>query len=755
MRLLNRAMPARRLTLGVGLAVLLVIGAASVAMDVKSRRDVAGVEHSLDVLNKMSDLRLLVRRAESASRGFALTGDENFATDFRDGIARIPMAFTNLRTAVSDNPIQIELLDNAEPDLTLRLASSADMIRLRSDRDSAGIAAMLAKGGDRAVMERLTTKFDGFAAEERRLLAVRSARSEFSERGLLSIDLVGVALILMLAALLTRGTYLSTRSLTRSLSATEAENASLELEVAAGEEHLGTAQSVMKNTFNSMSESVVVIDTKGGITLANPAATQLLGYRPGMSVGDLWTANTICQPDGVTPLSADERPSTLALAGRPLNRNEVIIRSADGRKPLHVMVSGRPLRNVAGDVSGACMVFHDVTDARETELKLHQAQKLDAIGQLTGGVAHDFNNMLTIITGAMEMLLDQLTDNAEALQTIALVNQAADRCTELIQRLLSFARKQPLRPRNVDINSTILDIAKLLRPTLGEQIEITSILADEVAAAHIDASQLANSLINMAINARDAMPHGGKLLLETRNVVLDEAYAAANPDAIPGPYLMLAVSDTGTGMPAAVRDRVFEPFFTTKGDDGKGTGLGLSMVYGFVKQSGGHIKIYSEEGHGTTVRLYLPPAVVVDSVPAPLPVPIPSGHETILVVEDDALVRDFVVAQLRTLGYAPIAAANGLEALACVRSGAAFDLLFTDVIMPGGISGRDLADEIEKLRPGTRVLYTSGYTDNAINHHGRLDEGVLLLSKPYRKSELARLVRVALGDAAETALAAA
>jgi len=312
-----------------------------------------------------------------------------------------------------------------------------------------------------------------------------------------------------------------------------------------------------------------------------------------------------------------------------------------------------------------------------------------------------------------------------------------------------------LRPRNVDINSTILDIAKLLRPTLGEQIEITSILADEVAAAHIDASQLANSLINMAINARDAMPHGGKLLLETRNVVLDEAYAAANPDAIPGPYLMLAVSDTGTGMPAAVRDRVFEPFFTTKGDDGKGTGLGLSMVYGFVKQSGGHIKIYSEEGHGTTVRLYLPPAVVEDSVPAPLPVPIPSGHETILVVEDDALVRDFVVAQLRTLGYAPIAAANGLEALACVRSGAAFDLLFTDVIMPGGISGRDLADEIEKLRPGTRVLYTSGYTDNAINHHGRLDEGVLLLSKPYRKSELARLVRVALGDAAETALAAA
>jgi len=275
-----------------------------------------------------------------------------------------------------------------------------------------------------------------------------------------------------------------------------------------------------------------------------------------------------------------------------------------------------------------------------------------------------------------------------------------------------------------------------------------------VAAAHIDASQLANSLVNMAINARDAMPNGGKLLLETRRVVLDEAYAVANPGVVSGPYLMLAVSDTGTGMPPAVRDRVFEPFFTTKGDSGKGTGLGLSMVYGFVKQSGGHINIYSEEGHGTTIRLYLPPAVMEDSIPAPLATATLSGHETILVVEDEAMVRDFVVAQLHNLGYITIAAANGNDALARVQDGVAFDLLFTDVIMPGGMSGRELADEVERLRPGTRVLYTSGYTDHAIIHHGRLDEGVLLLSKPYRKSELARMVRIALGDGTEAGRAA-
>jgi CheY-like chemotaxis protein len=354
----------------------------------------------------------------------------------------------------------------------------------------------------------------------------------------------------------------------------------------------------------------------------------------------------------------------------------------------------------------------------------------------------------------MEVLMDDLKNHPEALQLATLINQATDRCTELIQHLLAFARKQPLRPRNVDINNTVLEIAKLLRPTLGGQIEIDSILAQEVATAHVDASQLASALVNMAINARDAMADGGRLLIETRNVVLDEAYADANVDVIPGPYVMLAVSDTGTGMPAAIRDQVFEPFFTTKGG-GKSSGLGLSMVYGFVKQSGGHIKIYSEEGHGTTIRLYLPPATMTEDVAARPNAPVISGNETIFVVEDDPLVREFVVTQLQSLGYQTIAAADGREALALVDRGVAFDLLFTDVIMPSGMNGRELSDQVAKRRPGTKVLYTSGYTDNAIIHHGRLDEGVLLLSKPYRKSQLARMVRVALGDTGEATLAAA
>jgi len=315
----------------------------------------------------------------------------------------------------------------------------------------------------------------------------------------------------------------------------------------------------------------------------------------------------------------------------------------------------------------------------------------------------------------------------------------------LVKHLLAFARKQPLRPHNVDINKAVLDIVKLLRPTLGQQIEIGTVLGKDVKPAHIDPSQLANAVINMAINARDAMPNGGKLLLETANVVLDEAYAAANPDTQAGPYVMLAISDTGEGMKPEVRERAFEPFFTTK-QVGQGSGLGLSMVYGFVKQSGGHIRIYSEEGHGTTIRLYLPPARGAVAAIKADGEAVSGGSEVILVVEDDPMVRTFVISQLTGLGYKTIAARDGRAAMAVVERGEPFDLLFTDVVMPGGLSGRNLADAVVKLRPGIKVLYTSGYTDNAVVHHGRLDEGVLLLTKPYRKPQLAKMVRQALDD---------
>jgi CheY-like chemotaxis protein len=325
-----------------------------------------------------------------------------------------------------------------------------------------------------------------------------------------------------------------------------------------------------------------------------------------------------------------------------------------------------------------------------------------------------------------------------------MIDEAASRGADLTQHLLAFARKQPLQPRETEINTLIIDTAKLLRPTLGEQIEIESTFEAETCLATVDPNQLATALVNLALNARDAMPDGGKLILETGSVFLDENYASARTDVRPGNYSLIAVSDTGTGIPAGILDKVFNPFFTSKGP-GKGTGLGLSMVYGFVKQSAGHIAIYSEEGHGTTIKMYLPPGTgaSVSSEIAVAPA-IQGGHETILVVEDDKLVRDYVLTQLHSLGYVTLDAANAAEALAIVNSGKTFDLLFTDVIMPGAMNGRQLADELQRSKPGLKVLFTSGYTENAIIHHGRLDSGVQLLAKPYRKSDMAEMIRKAL-----------
>jgi signal transduction histidine kinase len=384
----------------------------------------------------------------------------------------------------------------------------------------------------------------------------------------------------------------------------------------------------------------------------------------------------------------------------------------------------------------------------EQQQQLAQSQKMEAVGQLTGGIAHDFNNLLTVITGAAEILSDDVTDQPELATTLAMIDEAAQRGAELTQRLLAFARKQPLQPRATDTNKLVSTAIKLLRPTLGENIEIESMFEEHAWPALVDPGQLTTAIVNLAVNARDAMPNGGKLTLETGNVRLDEAYAAANREVSPGAYVMIAVSDNGTGIPAAIIDKVFDPFFTTK-EVGKGTGLGLSMVYGLVKQSGGHIKIYCEDGLGTCIKLYLPSAAGrdVEFVGTTTAVPIQRGTETILVVEDDPLVRSYAIAQLRALGYRTIPAANADEALAFIDQGTRCDLLFTDVIMPGSRNGRELAGELMRRRPELKVVYTSGYSQSAIVHHGRLDPGVLLLTKPYRRSELAQIVRAALNEA--------
>lgn len=399
------------------------------------------------------------------------------------------------------------------------------------------------------------------------------------------------------------------------------------------------------------------------------------------------------------------------------------------------------------DEMAVCMMLTDITVRLATEEQLRKSQRLEAVGQLTGGIAHDFNNLLTVILGNAELLVESLSEDRRLRRLAEMTAKAAGRGAELTNRLLAFARLQPLDPRAVDVNQQMADMDGLLRRILGEHVEIELIRGDRLWPAMVDPGQLENAVLNLCINARDAMPDGGRLTIETMNVKLDAEYATRQAEVDPGQYVMIAVSDNGNGMDSATLDRAFEPFFTTKGV-GKGSGLGLSMVYGFAKQSRGHVRIYSEPGEGTTVKLYLPCAAtgetaartaVGEATPE-------QGNERILLVEDDDLVRDHVTGQLIGLGYTVVAVSSGREAMAVLDRGEPFDLLFTDIVMPGGMNGRQLADAAKTLRPGLPVLFTSGYTENAIVHHGRLDRGAYLLTKPYRRHELAEKIRFVLAQ---------
>ncbi len=417
------------------------------------------------------------------------------------------------------------------------------------------------------------------------------------------------------------------------------------------------------------------------------------------------------------------------------------------------------LSDRARDLAAANQDLQTQINQREqAEEALRQAQKMEVIGQLTGGIAHDFNNLLQVILGNLDRLrgrhkVGDVSPQAEAdfqRMTDAAI-QGAQRAAQLTQRMLAFSRRQPLAPKPIDVNRLVSGMSDMLSRTLGETIELEPVLSGGLWRALADENQLENALLNLAVNARDAMPAGGKLTIEAANVALDEAYAAAEQDNVrPGQYVMIAVSDTGSGMPHEVLAKVFEPFFTTK-DVGQGTGLGLSQVYGFIKQSGGHVKIYSEPGEGTTVKLYLPRMLSgeepVDGLADTRRVPGGSLTETILVVEDEPDVRRLAVEALDELGYRVLEAADGHAALYILEREPNVRLLFTDVGLPGGVNGRQLADRARMMQPSLKVLFTTGYARNAIVHHGRLDPGVELIGKPFQIANLAAKVRELLDGA--------
>jgi PAS domain S-box-containing protein len=525
--------------------------------------------------------------------------------------------------------------------------------------------------------------------------------------------------------------------------------------------------------------AVIEWQVEAGTVRLSPSARAMYGLKEFDGRYESWIASVhredVIRLRNIIATALEEKVREFELDFRIVRRSDNELRWIHARRLVFYDAAGKPIRVVGvsvdiTDQKRATAQLRAFTETLEEAVKdrtreleaenearrraeglLRQAQKMEAVGQLTGGVAHDFNNLLTVIQGGLEMIERQALnlDTSAAVSRIVrgkdMALEGVRRAAKLTSRLLAFARQQPLEPKNVDANKLVAGVCELLRRTLGETVSLEAVQASGLWRTFVDVNQLENALVNLAVNARDAMPNGGKVTIETANCYFDEAYVSAFVEPVKvGQYVMIAVSDTGVGMDRAIIERVFEPFFTTKGV-GKGTGLGLSQVYGFVRQSAGHVQIYSEVGEGTAVKIYLPRYFGEDNLPDEIErraiETSAIGAETILVVEDDDALRIYSVEVLNDLGYSVLAASNSVSALELIERRKDIDLLFTDIVMPGGMNGRQLADEAARLQPGLKVLFTTGYTRNAIVHEGRLDPGVNMISKPFTFQELGSRIR--------------
>jgi PAS domain S-box-containing protein len=527
-------------------------------------------------------------------------------------------------------------------------------------------------------------------------------------------------------------------------------NQVLETRAEARAHQLAASQTILEDTerrFQLLIEAVTdyaiyMLDPLGNVVNWNPGAERIKGYTRDEIIGR--PLSTFYTPEDLQE-GVPKRALTIALETGKYEAEGWRMRKDGSRFWASVAINA--IKDPDGRHLGFAKITRDLTERRAADERARQAQKMEGIGQLTGGVAHDFNNLLTIIIGNLETVqrnlgkspldverLQRSTDNAM---------RGARRAESLTQRLLAFSRQQPLDPKPTDLGRLVTGMSDLLRRTLGEQVTVETVLSGGVWRALADPNQLELAVLNLAVNARDAMPEGGKLTLETANVYLDDKYAASQAEVVPGQYVMLAVTDSGSGMTDEVKAKAFDPFFTTK-DVGHGTGLGLSQVYGFVKQSRGHVKIYSELGEGTTIKLYLPRARALEQDAEDVggkSVARGAKSETVLIVEDDADVRGYSCDTLSELGYTVLSAENGAAGLRILSANPDIRVLFTDVGLPGGMNGRQLAEEARKRRPDLKVLFTTGYARNAIVHEGRLDPGVDLITKPFSQAALAEKLR--------------
>ncbi|NBB15255.1 response regulator [Caulobacter sp. SLTY] len=724
----------RALLIPVGLIVILAVLTGWMAFShVTALRESRRWErHTFEVLDTARGVFSLIQDAETGQRGYMLTRDETYLEPYRAAIAKLPAQTARLRTLIRDNPGQAVTLKEIERALGLRLAIIERTTDLARNGDMAGARDMVESGRGKVQMDRVRDLTAQMIAAEKTLLADRQAQADAEEQLSFVIGLVFAAMALV-------GLGWGVLGLAR---------ANRDLQSALGERDTARhgqreSDALYSAVFANTADYVFVIGVLpgGGFILEdlNPAIQKATGLKVdrlrGRPVGEL--------APGPTAEALSAYYQRVVDAGEPIATRDVLPLPNGTRTWESVLV---PVRDETGRVERIVGSARDVTDRDAAEEQQRRSQRMEAIGQLTGGVAHDFNNLLQVIRANLELIEPAVSDD-KARRRLRNAIHGAERAADLTRRLLAFARRQPLEPQPINLGRLVGEVAELMRRTLGEGVEVETVISGGLWNTLADPAQVESALLNLAINARDAMRDGGRLTVEVANASLDDRYAAAEADVKPGQYVMLAVSDTGQGMTPEVMARVFEPFFTTKAE-GKGTGLGLPMVYGFVKQSGGHVKVYSEVGQGTTVKIYLPRTRKAAAERAVAPPAFVGGQQqAVLVVEDEQAVRDAACAMLTEMGFSPLSADGPEAALEILRGEAAVDLLFTDVIMPGPIKTRDFVAQARKLRRGLPVLYTSGYTENAIVHHGRLDEGVNLLSKPYGREDLARKVMQVLGAA--------
>ena len=699
----------------------------------KLRLDSERVSHTVEVIATARALEVAARDAERAQRNFLLVHAPAQLAAYRASVKEVPALLEKLKSLTADNAGQQARMPELAGHIQNQLAT---LERIAAAGESRGSEAALDVARATLAadpMVNVRTVIQAVIDTEDTLLRQRQAKAAATERFTGRTAAFAAALALAVIAI---GALLTLQAL-RSETALRASDEQLRALLAGVTDY-----------------AIYMLDPTGRVTTWNVGAQRIKGYHAREIIGEHFS-RFYTEEDRKTDLPR----KVLEIAAREGRYQAEAWRVRKDGSRFRASIVLHALHGPSGRLIGFAKVTRDITERYERDRELDrvreilaQAQKMDALGQLTGGIAHDINNVLTVIRNAVDALQRRLRAGARDVNryTEAIV-RGADRASSLTRRLLAFARRQALEPRPLDANKLVAGLTEMLKRTLPEGIAIETVLSAGLWWTHVDAGQLESSILNLVLNARDAMAGGGKLTIETANAFLDQSYAQS-ADIAPGQYVMIAVSDTGSGMSREVAERAFEPFFTTK-EVGQGTGLGLSQVYGFIKQSDGHIKLYSEPGCGTTVKIYLPrhekPQGVERSPGTGTGTRIgtPRARETeerILLVEDDDEVREFISDSLRELGYRVFSAADAYAALKVLDAHQDVDLLFTDVGLPDGINGRVLADEARQRRPGIKVLFTTGYAPNAIVHHGRLDPGVDLITKPYTQTQLAAKVRAVL-----------